>query len=309
MRQAERYIPRTHRSAKGGRTDEDSRIDPQVPVPVGLGRSAGVRLAGGPGQLAARLGSEGSGGSGGPPPPETMSDRTRIEGQLRRALEALKRSDDQRRELLSRLVRAQEAERKAVAADIHDEAVQVMTAVSMRLAALRRRTEDRSMLESMEVLEESVSNAIQRLRRLLTELHPSALAHEGGLRTALREHLERLEADSSLVCTLEGQVAEPVSLEARAICFRVAQEALWNVRKHAKASRVDVLAESRDSGILVRIQDDGVGFAPDEVAPSPSGHLGLASMKDRTETAGGWLRLQSEPGRGTTVEYWIPTST
>lgn len=238
-----------------------------------------------------------------------MSERTRIEGQLRRALEALDRSEQQRRELHSRLVRVQEDERKAVAADIHDEAVQVMTAVSMRLAVLRRRTEDRSMVESMEVLEESVSNATQRLRRLLTELHPSALGHEGGLRTALREHLERLEAETSIVCTLNGQVAEPVSLEARAICFRIAQEALWNVRKHAEASRVDVLAESRDGGILVRIQDDGVGFVPDEVAPPPSGHLGLATMKDRTEMAGGWLRLQSEPGQGTTVECWIPTST
>ncbi len=107
---------------------------------------------------------------------------------------------------------------------------------------------------------------------------------------------------------MKGQVAEPLSLEVRTICFRIAQEALWNVRKHGKASRVDVLTESRDGGIFVRIRDDGVGFRPDEAEPPPSGHLGLASMKERTEMAGGWLRLQSEPGRGTTVEYWIPTS-
>jgi signal transduction histidine kinase len=180
-----------------------------------------------------------------------------------------------------------------------------MTAVSIRLAALRRRITDRSLTESVEMLEESVSIAMQRLRALTSQLHPPALANEGGLVSALREQLTGLETERGLECTLEGRMPEPTSFEARTICFRVAQEAFWNVRTHAEASRVDVLVERREGGIFVRIRDDGVGFSFDGRSSS-SGHLGLDSMKEWTEMAGGWLRLESGPGRGTTVEYWVP---
>jgi signal transduction histidine kinase len=237
---------------------------------------------------------------------DDVTERARAEGQLGRALEALKRSDEQRRVLHSRLVDAQVEERRRVATAINDEAIETMSAISMRIVALRRRAENPSMIESLEALEEAVSLATQRLRRLAWELDPPALAHAGGLRTALREYLESLEADDGIVCTLEGQVTEPVAFEARTVCFRIAQEALWNVRKHAKASRVDVLVESRDAGIFARIRDDGEGFWPGEPGPAPDRHLALASMKERAEMSGGWLEVHSEPGRGTTIEYWVP---
>jgi signal transduction histidine kinase len=90
------------------------------------------------------------------------------------------------------------------------------------------------------------------------------------------------------------------------ILFRMAQEALANVRKHAKASRVDVVLGEQDGGYLVRIADDGVGFSTTKAGESVRGHLGLSSMRERAGMAGGWCRLHSLPGQGTTVELWVP---
>jgi signal transduction histidine kinase len=86
--------------------------------------------------------------------------------------------------------------------------------------------------------------------------------------------------------------------------YRIVQEALTNVRKHARASNVTVSLHQADAGYTALVTDDGVGFAP-EVAEAP-GHLGLASMRERAQVAGGWLRIDTAPGRGTTVEVWLP---
>jgi signal transduction histidine kinase len=79
-----------------------------------------------------------------------------------------------------------------------------------------------------------------------------------------------------------------------------------NVRKHANAGRVDVVLEPRAAGYAVRIADDGDGFDLGTGSEEPPGHLGLEAMKERAETAGGWWRIESGPGSGTTVEFWIP---
>jgi signal transduction histidine kinase len=94
--------------------------------------------------------------------------------------------------------------------------------------------------------------------------------------------------------------------DARVICYRIAQEAIANVRKHARASHVEVVLVSEGGGTRVVIRDDGVGFDPERTAPAP-GHLGLPDMRERAELAGGWLRISSAPGSGTVVEFWIPS--
>jgi signal transduction histidine kinase len=96
---------------------------------------------------------------------------------------------------------------------------------------------------------------------------------------------------------------EPVD-EARVAFYRIAQEAVGNVRKHANASHVEVRLASRDRGLLLRIVDDGEGFDPFET-PLP-GHLGLATMAERAELAGGWCRIKSRPNEGSVLECWMP---
>jgi signal transduction histidine kinase len=94
--------------------------------------------------------------------------------------------------------------------------------------------------------------------------------------------------------------------EVQAIAYRIAREALSNVRTHAQAQHVTAQLESQDDGILVIVRDDGVGFEEAAVGVQP-GHLGLLTMRERAELAGGWCRVTPEPGGGTAVTFWLPT--
>jgi hypothetical protein len=91
------------------------------------------------------------------------------------------------------------------------------------------------------------------------------------------------------------------------VLFRIAQEALTNIRKHApEGTRIDVVIEQRDHGYALTVSDDGVGFDRAGTPDSPEGHFGLTSMRERADGAGGWCRIESAEGRGTTVEAWVP---
>lgn len=92
------------------------------------------------------------------------------------------------------------------------------------------------------------------------------------------------------------------------ILYRITQEALANVRKHAQASKVSVVLEEQDGGYLVGVEDDGVGFAPPEVLRSAPGHLGLSAMREGAEMVGGRCTVRSAPGSGTCVEFWLPAA-
>jgi PAS domain S-box-containing protein len=238
-----------------------------------------------------------------------ISDITELkatQAELEQSLEMLRRAGRQRKALLHRLVAAQEEERRRIAADIHDDPIQKMTAVGLRLAAIRRQVDDQGAATSLDRLQATVALAVQRLRHLLFELRPVELDRDG-LAAALRQELEHLAEDGGPAWRLEDRLVEEPEPEARLMAYRIAQEALANVRKHARAGRLDLTLESRGDELVVRIRDDGRGFDP-HVGP-PSGHLGLTSMRERAEMAGGWFRVDSAPGRGTTVEFGVPLAT
>ncbi len=234
-----------------------------------------------------------------------LTDRNAAEEELRRSYELLRRTDAQRRELMARLVRAQEEERRRIAADIHDDAVQKMTAVGLRLEALARRVQGEEARELLARLQATVGTTIGRLRTLLFELRPPAL-DRAGLADALREHLAQLRDEAGLSVHLEDRAPGPLPEEIKITAYRIAQEALANVRKHAAARSVRVVLDALDGGLLVRVADDGAGFRPAEPSVAGPGHLGLESMRERAEQAGGWLQVRSRPGAGTTVEAWLP---
>jgi PAS domain S-box-containing protein len=209
-----------------------------------------------------------------------------------------------RRRQMALLVHTQEEERRKIAGDIHDDSIQAMTATSLRLQQLRRRLTDPQQLELLGKLDEAVRESIIRLRRMVFDLRPAAL-DRSGLTAALRELLERLREDTGVDFTLEDVTAVEPAGDLRVEIYRIAQEALTNVRKHSAAHKVTVDLQHAQDGFLVRIADDGVGFAHAERNGS-DGHVGLIAMRERAEIAGGWLKVTSARGHGTTIEFWLP---
>ena len=233
-----------------------------------------------------------------------VTERRLMEERLRQTVETLKQVDQNRQALLRRLVDAQEKERRAIARDIHDDTIQSMFAVSLRLSTLRNTLRDAIQVEQLHLLEQSVQASTERLRHLLFELRPAAL-DEGGLPAALREYLDVMKSEDAIDVELETTLERSPASETQVIAYHIAQEALANVRKHARASRVACAVSAVDDGILTRIADDGVGFE-EERSRSATGHLGMVSMRERAEIAGGWFRVASSEGKGCIVEFWIP---
>jgi len=226
------------------------------------------------------------------------------EEKLRWSLEVLRRTIQQRRELAQRLERAQEEERRRVAADLHDDPIQVMSAVDLRLQMLADSPAGASAAE-LANLHETVVRAIERLRSLVFELRPSTLDRDG-LGPALKAYVEHAALQTGWTTAVIDRVGTEPGPELRAMLYRIAVEAIGNARKHAHATHVEVRAVSAGAGVMVSVIDDGVGFDPGVAAEPRPGHLGLQTMVERAELLGGWCRISSEPGAGTRVECWLP---
>jgi PAS domain S-box-containing protein len=230
----------------------------------------------------------------------------------RLAVEAdLRRMSEQREALLDRLVEAQEAERAQIAADVHDDSIQVLAAVDLRLGLLKRRLGERApeMEDVLAPLQESVSNAIDRLRALLFDLEPPDL--EEGLAAALRRAGAQIFEDTPTRFRVVDEHEPDAPVATRAVAYRIAREAMVNAHKHADASTVTVTVAGTDGGLAVSVTDDGAGLpkvTQNVPQASPPGHHGLSSMRDRAAVAGGRLEISPGPTGGTTVHVWLPTS-
>ncbi|MEN3306125.1 MAG: hypothetical protein V7603_2327 [Micromonosporaceae bacterium] len=206
--------------------------------------------------------------------------------------------------LLVDLIRSQERERARIAAGVHDDSLQVITAAMLRLQQLRNRVHDPATLTVIGRLEESIALAADRLRRLIFDFRPPAL-ERSGLAAALRDTLSRMRDDFGVEVRLTDELPAEPSLPTRLLLFRIAQEALANVGQHAHAGSVAVTLSARCGGYQVRIADDGVGLRRGRPLAAP-GHLGVTLMRERAEFAGGWFQLDSVPGTGTRVTVWVP---
>jgi len=231
-----------------------------------------------------------------------MTERHESEEKLR-TLQA------ERSSLLEQTVQATELERKRVAAELHDGPVQHLTAFDVKLESLRDRVarEDAEGAGRLvDQLQGQVRNEISELRKMMTELRPPML-DERGLSAALSEHLASIERDADLVCSLECDLRGRLDPAQEVILYRVAQEAMANVLKHARAKRVWISLRENDGRIGLQVRDDGVGFDPSSISTSPmNGHFGLLAMRERVEMAGGSWTVTTSGGAGTIIRAELP---
>jgi signal transduction histidine kinase len=236
----------------------------------------------------------------------TLDDQVRARTRdLDQSLEELKRADAARKLLLEKLMSAQEDERRRIASDIHDDSIQVITAAYLRVELIRHALGDDPHAEALAKLDEALRASIDRLRHMIFELRP-AMLDTAGLAATIQEHLDQWARETGTEYTLENRLsAEPGAL-ARTTLYRIAAEALTNVRKHARASHVGVNLDEDGAGYLLRVVDNGVGIS--RPGRTPTEHFGLSMMAERAAMAGGWCRVQGnddgEPG--TTVLAWAP---
>ncbi len=225
------------------------------------------------------------------------ADVVRLRDAFNRMLDRL---EQERSSGASAVLRAQEAERARLARDLHDEANQALTGVLLRLQAMAHDAPPALAAELRET-QAVATQAMQELLHLARELRPTAL-DDHGLEAALRTQVERFGRQAGIEASLDltAGLDDAMDADAQLVTYRVVQEGLSNVARHAEAGRVHVDVRRRDGRALVRIIDDGCGIAPG----APTG-LGLAGMRERALLAGGQVRVISTPGSGTIVELTI----
>ena len=235
-----------------------------------------------------------------------VTARKEAETQVRDTLDDLRRSQAQQRKLAARLLHAQESERQQIAKDLHDDPIQTLTAVQIRLATIKGGVSDEAAV-GLQVIEKSLSATIGRLRSLMFDLRPPVLDREG-LAAAVRDAGSRIAQEADWDFRVDDDLRGAPPAELAAAAYRIVKEALINVRKHTEAQQVRVALSFDGDTLSGTIRDDGLGFDPQSLPSEPEDHVGLASILERAEFFGGGIDIKSEVGHGTTVRFWLPQS-
>lgn len=225
-------------------------------------------------------------------------------------LEQSDRLQEHLRQLSRQILSAQEEERKEISRELHDVIAQTLTGINIRLATLKKEAAintkdlDRNIANTQRLVEKSV----EIVHRFARELRPAVL-DDLGLIPALHSFMKSFTTRTGVLTRLTAFAGiEQLDTPRRTVFFRVAQEALTNVARHAKASRVDVSIRRLADGICMRIEDDGRSFRVEQVLNAKGRkRLGLLGMRERLEMVGGRFDVQSIPGKGTTIIARIPS--
>jgi signal transduction histidine kinase len=226
------------------------------------------------------------------------------EGFAARAAVAVDLSERVARDALRRVVSAQELERRRLSRELHDETGQALTSILLGLKSLEDVTDAAELAESTSRLRELVVTTLQDVRRLAVELRPTAL-DDFGLVPALERLVDTFREQTGIEVDLEPRLGdERLPPDVETTLYRITQEALTNVVKHAHANRVSIVLTRRDGSVSAVIEDDGRGFAE---AEGTGNGLGLLGMHERVGLVDGRLTIESSPGAGTTLSIEVPS--
>ena len=235
-----------------------------------------------------------------------ITERRQAEQAVREREAEVRRSRERLEALSQRLLKVQENERRLIARELHDQIGQALTAVKLNLESLRsgRRAKAFPLDESVAIVEQ----LMEAVRSMSLELRPSVL-DDLGLAAALRWYADRQGRRAGLAVRVRTQLpTERLASDLETACFRVAQEAITNVARHAGAKRVEVDARAEDGTLDLTVRDDGTGFDVAAVrgGTTAEGSIGLDGMEERVRLLGGDFRIDSQPGTGTTVWARFP---
>jgi PAS domain S-box-containing protein len=232
---------------------------------------------------------------------EAMSSQASVAVENAVLFEQIQASTLRMQSLSRRLVEVQESERRSIARELHDEAGQALVSLRFGLRLLEREIDEGgSVTGRVAELMQWTDAVIDGLHRLAADLRPATL-DDLGLEAALRQYSRSAGSKFGLAVRFKarGFTSERLPTVVETALYRAVQEAMTNVVRHARATRVDVLVERRGDRVIVVVEDDGVGFEPDQVQRGD--HFGLLGMRERAEALGGILTVESAPGAGTTV--------
>jgi signal transduction histidine kinase len=232
-----------------------------------------------------------------------------IRARLADSLDQLHQTNEERRLLLGSVVHAREDEGKRIAAELHDGPVQRLTQLDYMAERAQLRLEAGGLEGARGLLgevQDGLREEIKGLRRMMTELRPPAL-DERGLSAAFHDHVEGVERRSGVRCTVRAGIGGRLRPAVEAALYRVMQEALMNVVKHAEATEAAVSLDCLDGRVVLRVSDDGRGFDPVQVLRSMGrDHFGLIAIRERVLMEGGECDVRSRPGGGTEIRVSFP---
>ncbi len=242
--------------------------------------------------------------------PESINWATAITNQAAVAIqnawlfEQVRDGREQMQALSRQLVEIQETERQYIARELHDEAGQTLASLMVGLRLLEDQSGNpQAVIERSRELKNIADGVLENLHRLSVSLRPTALDHLG-LIPALCQHVEMIRSQHNLNVQFEvvGEL-ERLPTEMETAIYRIIQEALTNIVRHAKATRADVLLEKKINSLMVIIEDNGIGFDPKKVEPK---HLGLVGMQERATMLGGSITIESSSEKGSTIKLEVP---
>jgi signal transduction histidine kinase len=210
-----------------------------------------------------------------------------------------------RRRLMNNIASGGDEARRRFAGVLHDDSLQLLTAAELQLERIRAEPNGNRQTVQFDHLRSTLGKVEDSLRRLLVSMSTESIGLDVDLNAAISERLETVRVNSGIETQVDLRLPNRLPPAIQAIVVKNVAEALTNVAKHARASRVLVSADMVEGGIRIAVVDDGAGFVAAESVHMP-GHMGLLSMKERAQLAGGWFRIESEPGAGAKVEFWVP---